>query len=322
MKTLVIGATGYIGSAVAAALRARGHEVSGLARTPDKCAKLQSAGIDPVILGSGELRYLAECVRPFDALVVAVMLPFEEEAELVQALLTPLRGRDRVFIFTSGTGVLSIGARHGEWNENTFAEDDPFPFPALFNRLARIGTENAVREAAGDGFRSMVVRPPIVFGNGGSVHIPQLFRSAEIGGNVLYLGHGLNLYSNVHVDDLAQLYCLCMEKGEAGGLYHAVAGEANFRSIAEAIAQVLGCGTRSLDFEELCRRCGRKWVELGLAVNSRSKAVRSRAELGWRPRMLDLIADIRTGSYRAAFEKVGGNPYAIHAAPKLSRDTA
>lgn len=49
----------------------------------------------------------------------------------------------------------------------------------------------------------------------------------------------------------------------------------------------------------MCERFGREWVNLGLAVNSRTKAVRARTELGWRPQWLDLVDEIRHGSYRA-----------------------
>ena len=44
MRTLIIGANGYIGSAVARRLRECGHEVAGLARNEERAGKLAAAG--------------------------------------------------------------------------------------------------------------------------------------------------------------------------------------------------------------------------------------------------------------------------------------
>jgi hypothetical protein len=90
-------------------------------------------------------------------------------------------------------------------------------------------------------------------------------------------------------------------KGPAGALYHAVAGEINFRAIAEAAACVLGCSACSVSLAEAEKIWGPVFVQLALAVNSRSRAPRARAELGWKPLNVDLIEDIRNGSYRAAY---------------------
>jgi uncharacterized protein YbjT (DUF2867 family) len=46
MKILVIGATSYIGSAMARAFREDGHVVTGLARTDDAAVRLSAAGLD------------------------------------------------------------------------------------------------------------------------------------------------------------------------------------------------------------------------------------------------------------------------------------
>jgi nucleoside-diphosphate-sugar epimerase len=125
-----------------------------------------------------------------------------------------------------------------------------------------------------------------------------MFQSAEQTGTVCYLGYGLNLYSNVHVDDAAEVFVLARERGASGALYHAVAGEADFRSIAEAVAAVVGCEARSVTYEEACTIWHPRTVDAGFAVNSRSVPRRTRTELGWEPRDLDLLGDIRTGSYR------------------------
>jgi nucleoside-diphosphate-sugar epimerase len=241
-------------------------------------------------------------VRNYDAVVFAAMISWTEETPLLQAILEGMKRGRRTFLYTSGTGVLSIPDRDGEWNENTFAEDDSFPFEAMPDSIVRLRNEDIVLEASDGLLRTIVIRPPLIWGNAGSIQIPRMFDAALKTGSVSYLGQGLNLYSNVHVDDLAKIYSLAVDKGIAGALYHAVAGEANFRSIAEAIGAVIGCEAHSIDYAQACDLWGAGWVDLAIAVNSRSRSPRTRAELGWRPRHLDLIEDIRHGSYRAMFE--------------------
>ena len=295
MNALVIGATGYVGSHVARAMRDRGHDVTGFARTEANRQALAERGF---AAASGDLDSLAGLAGDYDMVVMAAMVPFDTEMKLMRALIDGCcRGRTRHLLFTSGSGVLSIASPDGSWSQYTFAEDDPFPFPERPNRAMRIRTEALVREGAGTDLATYVVRPPLIYGNGGSIQIPQIFESARTTGSACYLGHGLNLYSAVHVEDLAEIYCLAVEKGTPGALYHAVSGEANFRAIAEAVAAVVGCEAKSLDYEEACALWGVFWVDIALAVNSRSIARRTVEELGWTPVHLDVIGDIRNGSY-------------------------
>jgi hypothetical protein len=108
------------------------------------------------------------------------------------------------------------------------------------------------------------------------------------------------VYSNVHVVDLARLYGLALRRGSAGAAYHAVAGELDFRGIVETVTTVTGTTTRSLTADEASAMWGQAVARTGLSTNNRSRAVVSRAELGWAPVHLDLRADILTGSYRRA----------------------
>jgi nucleoside-diphosphate-sugar epimerase len=302
MKALVIGATGYVGSHIGRALRERGHDVTGFARNEANENQLREQGFSAARGNFDQLKQMTALVGEFDIVVMAAMVPFEKELALMDAVTQGcLAGQTRHLLFTSGTGVLSLEAKDGRWSQYTFAEDDPFPFPARHNRAVRINTEQLVRDAAGDQLSTYVIRPPLIYGNGGSIQIPQIFESARSTGSACYLGLGLNLYSAVHVEDLAEAYCLAIEKGTPGALYHTVCGEVNFRSIAEAVANVVGCDTRSLDYEAACELWGDVWVDLALAVNSRSIAKRTVEELGWNPRHVDVIEDIRNGSYAAKY---------------------
>lgn len=304
MKVLVIGATGYVGSHVAKAMRKRGHTVIGLARNDANVGTLQAEGFASVKGSLDDLAALEQAVGDFEIVVMAAMVPFDQEQDIMDCIVRGCtKGKPQHLLFTSGSGVLSIESLDGRWSQYTFAEDDPFPFPVRENRAFRIETEDTVRSASNDKLNTYVIRPPLIYGNGGSIQIPQIFESARATGSACYLGHGLNLYSAVHVEDLAEVYCLTIEKGTGGALYHAVSGEANFRSIAEAVATVVGCETKSLNYQEACDLWGAFWVNIALAVNSRSIAQRTVAELGWEPKHIDVIEDIRNGSYAAKYRQ-------------------
>jgi nucleoside-diphosphate-sugar epimerase len=302
MKTLVIGATGYVGSRIAQTFKALGSETYGLSRNDRNNEVLSAAGITPFEGDLAAAGKLAGRLDGFDTLVFAATIPFEDEQKTISEVLGAFAKSGRSLIFISGSGVVSTPARDGAWNDYTAAEDSPYPFEPMRNRKVRLVTEKLISDAASSGLRSFILRPPLIWGHAGSIQVPQLFESARKTGSVCYLGQGLNLYSHIHVDDVALVSCLAFEKGAPGSIYHLVAGEVNFRSIAEAIGEVTGCPTRSLNYEEAVELWGAAWVDLGLAVNSRVRSPKTRTDLGWTPTHVDLIEDIRHGSYKQAYD--------------------
>ena len=297
MRVLVFGATGYLGSHVARNLCSSGYEVSGVARTPAAAAKLQAAGVQPVF---GDLHDIAGSVallEKADAILFCPQLALEPEHAVVKAILAALAGTGKTFIFTSGTGVLSQRT-DGDWSEDTFAEDDPFT-PSKYVGF-RCQTENIVRAAVSTGVRAMVIRPPLIWGNGFNNVIKAIYDSATKTGHVCYLGAGLNLYSNIHVDDLADIYRLTIERGTPGSLYHAVSGEANYKSMAECVARELGTSTRSIDFAQAQEIWGNFLALIAFAMCSRSRCPRTRAELQWKPdpHRLDIMTEVANPVFR------------------------
>ncbi len=298
MKVFIVGAAGYAGVSLVEELARHGATLSGLARSEVAADKLRSLGVAPIAGDAEDSGLLADCAARADAVVFSANIPFDREAAVMAPLFDRLAGSGKPFIFTSGTAVLSIETLQGEWREESFAEGDLFtPIPRMQTRVA---TEALVRAQAERGIRAMVIRPPLIWGRGGSKQVPAMFRSVVQTGAACYVGRGLNCYSNVNVDDLAALYGLALKKGVAGGLYHAVGGEVGFRAIAEAVAQATGAGTRSVTMEEACEIWSTREGPMYFGVSSRSRSPRSHSELGWRPQQFDLIDDIRNGSYRNA----------------------
>ncbi|MDO7843622.1 NAD-dependent epimerase/dehydratase family protein [Sphingomonas immobilis] len=286
MRVFVIGATGFIGSHVAKHLATCGHEVVGFARNEAGAAKVRAAGHDVFVGDVDDADGLVHAASQTDATIFAAQLSLEEEHRTVGLLLESYRDTNKTFIMTSGTGVIGQRTR-GAWSEDSFAEDDPIDPPRSI--AMRVASENLVRASVSSGMRGIVVRPPMVWGDGQGPHIELIVESVRKTGAACYIGAGLNMYSNVNVDDLSDLYGLLLENGSAGALYHAVGGELNNRCLAEFVARRLGCQTRSITMDEATELWGKFATVIVMGASSRSRSPRARAELGWQPTRPDII---------------------------------
>jgi nucleoside-diphosphate-sugar epimerase len=123
---------------------------------------------------------------------------------------------------------------------------------------------------------------------------------AKAKGRPLYIGRGLNVWSNVHLDDIVDLYLLALEKAPPGSLFYAENGEASMREVAQAIGRLLGkAAAESWPLEEAVREWGMPAFAT-FASNSRVSSLKARKMLDWRPRSIGLLDDIEHGSYREA----------------------
>jgi nucleoside-diphosphate-sugar epimerase len=297
MRVFIVGATGYIGSHVARQLLAAGHGVTGFARNERGRAGLEQLGAAVHLGDIDDIGNIARAALAADVTIFSAQLPsLEQEYATVDALLRAYVGTGKTFIFTSGSGVL--GQRtDGDWSEDTFAEDDPF-VPSKYI-VRRRDTELMVRDAARTGIRTMVIRPPMVWGAGYYGAVDRILASIERTGKACYIGRGLNLYTNVHVEDLATLYALAIERGVAGALYHASSGELNYRTIAELVARQQGVETRSVPPQEAVEIWDKFTMLIVLGVCSRTRSPRSRNELGWSPTRVDVFDQISSGALNA-----------------------
>jgi nucleoside-diphosphate-sugar epimerase len=147
--------------------------------------------------------------------------------------------------------------------------------------------------------RSVVICPSLIYGAGRGLHtesvqLPALIGQAQRRGEARYIGRGLNVWSNVHIDDVAALYQLALERSPAGVFYFAENGENSFREIVEAISRKLGFGgkTESWGIEEAIAEWGYELAVFALASNSRVRGIQSRQILGWKPAGRTLLEEI------------------------------
>jgi nucleoside-diphosphate-sugar epimerase len=303
MRVLIFGASGYIGQRAVMRLVEHGHAVSGYVRSEKAADAVRELGGTAILGNLDDGAATQAALETHDAAIWLAQLTLPEEKRVVGEFLKAQRNSGKSFIFTGGASVLSVPT-HGEWSDLSFAETDSFiPRGAL---AVRAETECLVRTASQFGVRAMVVRPPLVFGHGGCKVISDIYHSARKTGSVCYVGRGLNVYSSVHVDDLAELFALALARGRAGALYHCVSAETSFRAMAETIAGRLGVGTKSVTVPEAQEVWDRFSGANVFASCSRVRAPVARAELGWQQtkERSDILEECLHPAYAAESERV------------------
>lgn len=352
MKIFVAGATGYIGYAVSRALLARGHKVVGLTRSIRGAGKLTGLGAEAIVSDLTDHAGLARAISASnaDAVISAASVgsgggtakTFSMDRDAVLAMLSVLRKSGRPLIFTSGSAVFGTFS-HGERSGVVYDEDAVLPLakdvfaPAYADvhpmivdgfgaaMTARIETENAVLNAAG--VRGLVIRPGLVYGHGGSYDVPALIAMARRRGFAPYLGAGGTSQSYIHIDELADLYCLAIEKAPGSAVFHGVVDEISMRELAASVAhligasertesltlaQMMGLGKGSIAAMAAAKHLPRSWMSIlqsafpqppsvangiSASLNKRLSSEKTKKTLNWSPGRRDILHDVATGSY-------------------------
>jgi nucleoside-diphosphate-sugar epimerase len=290
MNIFITGAGGYIGGSVAMSLLAAGHRVRGLTRGAANAERLAASGIEPVLGSLNDADVLTREARASDGVINSASA---DHAGAVEALLKGLEGSSKPLLHTSGSSVVGDDARGSRLSERMFDEDTPLVVFPL--KQARRDLDLRVLAASSRGIRSTVICPSLIYGEGRglnptSVQIPFLVANALEQGAVQVVGAGLNVWSNVHIDDVVALYQLALAQAPAGAFYFAENGEASFAEIAAAIARRLQlAGVESLVPEDAAALWGESKAYYSLGSNSRVRAERARRELGWAPRHASVI---------------------------------
>ncbi|GAA1853963.1 NAD-dependent epimerase/dehydratase family protein [Asanoa iriomotensis] len=308
MKIFVAGAAGAIGTPLVAQLVARGHEVVGTTRKPDRTAALRRLGAEPVIMDALDPDSVADAVARAEPEVVVHQLTalggpasFRNAKRMVAAT-NRLRteGTDHLLAAARAAGVRRFVAQsNGAWmrraggpvaDESGLLEPHP-PKGAepLVGALRHL--EDAVTGI--DWADGIAIRyggfygPGTDFSADPDATIAKLIRKRR----VPVVGGGTGVWSVVHVDDAATATVAIIERGRPG-IYHVGDDEpAPVRELFPALARALGAKPPRRVPAWLVRPlAGASAVDM----MTRSRGISSekiKKELGWAPR----YASWRTG---------------------------
>jgi dihydroflavonol-4-reductase len=240
--SLVTGATGFVGSAVARALVARGHRVRVLARPDSNRRNLagltveiaEGAMEDPRSLARAVAgcRYVYHVAADYRIWVPDPAPMFRVNVEGTRDLLTAAleAGTERV-VHTSSVATLGLVAG-GSADEETPSGIDDMIGPYKRSKFA---AEEVVREFVREReLPVVIVNPSTPVGPGDIKPTPtgRLIVEAARGQMPAFVDTGLNI---VHVDDVAEGHLAAAEKGRIGERY--ILGGENM-ALAEILAEV------------------------------------------------------------------------------------
>ena len=301
MRVFVTGATGFIGSRIVPELISAGHQVLGLARSDAGAQSLVAAGAEVHRGDLEDLESLRSGAAAADAVIHAAFQRFRhfrddwtrfaENCELdkraIEAIGSVLAGSNRPFIVTSGVGVAQGRA--------ATEDDPPIPTSATYPRASE-ATAIALMER---GLNASVVRLPQVHDQVKQGLVTPLIAIARAKGVSAYVGDGLNRWPAAHVEDVAQLYRLALERGTAGARYHAVAEEGvPLKDIATVTGRGLNVPVISISPEQAQAHFG--FLGFFAGRDAHTSSAHTRAKLGWNPTGPDLLTDL--GNMRYAQE--------------------
>jgi len=244
VKVFLTGGTGFIGTHLVSALLARGHYVTCLVRSPQKCAGLESRGVR---LARGDL-HTPEALREGCAgaeviIHLAGVIAGRNAAEFIRAnrdgtanVLAAAQEANRTAAVRRFVFVSSIAATGPTVPGRALDESAPLHPVTPYGESKRAG-EALVRAA---GLPWTIVRPPIVYGEWDRATL-RIFALANRGVLPLF-GDGSQELSAIHGADLAQALTAAAESAPAEGrVYFAAHPEmTTARGLGLAVGRAVG----------------------------------------------------------------------------------
>lgn len=283
-KILITGITGYIGGTIAQKLLDKKYTVVGLVRNEAHTKELHAAGIETITGSIHDESVLQKAISGVDAVIHNA--DSADDAYAADSIVNALEGTGKTFIFTSGSAIFG-GKENGERNDFVFTED--FPLQPRLEMASRVLINQHILRSAQKKIRSIVIVPTMVYGEGlgikkDSIQLPALIRFSKEKGFGVYFGKGENIWSNVHIEDLADLYVLALEQAKAGSLYYAENGASTIKDLAEKISARYSLQpARSVTVQEAVDTFGPAGGYFGFASNSLCSSDKARTELQWKP---------------------------------------
>lgn len=289
MRILVLGATGFIGSAVSKDLIAAGHQVLALARSDEAQFRLSGQGATVV---RGDLRRpkaWSAAIHEVDAVIHVAATFSDDMGNVDRAVVEELvaqgsqANRQIRFLYTGGVWL------YGPTGDGVADERTPFNPITSFAWMV----DNAAVVLGAPCFHANVIHPAMCYEKDGGVFA----RLVPKNGLIEVWGSPDTRWPVVHKDDLALAYRLIVEGAPAGESYN-VSAEHGVRvgDVASSFSKRHGAESelwvRSVD--DVVAEHG-SWA-VGPTLDQQMSSRKIIDQLGWTPIHTDAVSEMGLSS--------------------------
>jgi nucleoside-diphosphate-sugar epimerase len=310
MRIFVAGATGVVGTRLVPILTKRGHQVTGVTRTPAKADRLSGQGANAVVVDALDHAAMKDAVAGAAPEVVVHELTaipaslnlrrFDEDFGPTNRLRT--EGTDGLIAAAQAAGVHRIVAQsYASWPYERRggpikSEDDPFDAdPPAGMRRTLSALRHLETAVLGSGLEAVVLRYGAFYGPGSSLGTGSPLFELARKRRFPVVGSGAGIWSFVHVDDVAEATALAIERA-APGVYNVTDDEpAPVRDWLPALARAIGAPPpRTIPVWLARPLIGDAGVTMMTEIRGASNA-KARRELDWTPRFATWRDGFRLG---------------------------
>ncbi|MBN2361432.1 MAG: NAD-dependent epimerase/dehydratase family protein [Deltaproteobacteria bacterium] len=242
MQVFLTGASGLVGSAVARALKAKGHQVVGLTSKPENTSKLQQLGVEPVVGDIRDFSSWRDRAAAAEAIIHCAQLNLgrvtasaqkqtaEADGKAVELLIEAASPKCKALVYTSGGWV------YGH-DPNTVKDETAATRPFRIVDFKPGNEAKIVAAAKAQRAPGMVFRPGMVYGTRGPFE-ELVLRPLSKGKKASYAGNGAQYFSYIHEDDLARAFVSAIESPKPGEVFNVTDNEpVTAKAIAEEAAR-------------------------------------------------------------------------------------
>lgn len=296
MRILVTGASGFVGSAVCAALTRNGNTViHALRKTPQE----QGAQLEVAVGDIGPDTQWAVALRGVEVVIhLAARVHVMREGSfdpLAEFRKVNVAGTERLacaavaqgvrrFVYVSSVGV------HGKKTEGKRLTEEHSLAPYSPYTKSKLEAEQALYGVAKQtGLELTIVRPPLVYGPNNPGNFLRLLRLVELG-LPLPLGSVKNQRSMIYVGNLADALTTCAMHAQAAAKTYLVSDGQDLSTpqLMRTLAHLLGVPCRLWPFPPTLLRIAAKLSGTSEQVDALTGSLvidssRIRQELGWSP---------------------------------------
>ena len=309
MKTaFVTGATGLLGHHLVQQLVDCGWTVRALHRSPRDAPALRKIGAQPVPGDLSDLASLRQGMEGADAVFHAAALftmwasPADFERVNVGGTANMLAAAQaecvKSFVYISAAGVVMGKGKP----MRDVTEDAPLAYPSWAPYLStKARAQELVLKANGDGFRTAVIMPPMIWGRG--MHMLDNIVKNVAEGRFRWPAGGEQMMSTAHVDNVCACAILAAEKSAGGRAYFVSDG--TDQSMRSVLTDLLA--TRGVAVKAASAPLGVAW-RMATVMELLWRTFRLAGEPPLTRQMLRLVGHDFTISHQRASDELGYRP--------------